>query len=274
MPAFHNQTRRSPSVPAKLIRQKKFHLLALYYLLITSDLAREGVQNSGSYRFADHIYAGQPRGRFVIGKVLDAILLNLKSARSLRARYVHAKAALHDLIRATAPHAALDILAVPSGLAREFFEVIDELNQHDDPRLAQVNWHGLDLDPGLVDVLNLKAHNYGSNMNFFVGDALNHEHYPLRYNMVVSTGLTEFLSDTDTLAFYRVVHRQLKLGGVFFTSGMEKHPVSDYLLRNLAELHTQYRSRAHLTDLIARAGFSKIETSQEELQTIVLATKT
>src|SRR3989304_2967697 len=80
MSEFYNKTRRSASVPAKLMREGKWYLLPVYYFMLTSYLAREGVANSGSYQFADHIYANQPRGSFFVGKVLDAILLNLKSA--------------------------------------------------------------------------------------------------------------------------------------------------------------------------------------------------
>ena len=53
MSALHNRTRTSASIPRKLLREGKLHLLPVYALMRTSDLAREGIENSGSYRFAD-----------------------------------------------------------------------------------------------------------------------------------------------------------------------------------------------------------------------------
>src|SRR5437867_8915717 len=116
MPTFHNRTRRSPSIPAKLMREGKAHLVLLYYLLMTSDLAREGIANSGSYRFADHVYRAKPSGRYGVGTLVDAVLLQLKSARSMRTRYVHAKAEIHALVRAKRGAGPIEILAVPCGL--------------------------------------------------------------------------------------------------------------------------------------------------------------
>jgi len=51
-----NRTRQSASIPRRLVTEGKYHLLPVYALLTTSDLAREGIRNSGSFRFADHIY--------------------------------------------------------------------------------------------------------------------------------------------------------------------------------------------------------------------------
>src|SRR3989344_7382058 len=87
MSTFHNRTRAAPSIPKKLWSEGRWYLLPVYYLLITSHLAYEGIQHSGSYRFADHIYEGRPKGRLGIGKVLDRFFLGLPSARAFRYRY-------------------------------------------------------------------------------------------------------------------------------------------------------------------------------------------
>ena len=61
MSALHNRTCTSASIPRKLLREGKLHLLPVYALMRTSDLAREGIENSGSYRFADHVYRNEAR---------------------------------------------------------------------------------------------------------------------------------------------------------------------------------------------------------------------
>ena len=63
MSALHNRTRTSTSIPRKLLREGKLHLLPVYALMRTSDLAREGIENSGSFRFADHVYRNEASGR-------------------------------------------------------------------------------------------------------------------------------------------------------------------------------------------------------------------
>src|SRR3989338_2116869 len=121
---FHNRTRRSESIPKKLLWGKKYHLLPIYYLLLTSKLAKEGIINGGSYEFADHIYRGKAEGRFFIGTILDWVLLRLRSTQAFRFRYVSCK---HEILKTIEENNTnnnpLHILSVPSGYAREFFEI-------------------------------------------------------------------------------------------------------------------------------------------------------
>lgn len=272
MSTFHNRTRRSPSIPAKLVREGKLHLVPLYYLLMTSDLAREGIVNSGSYRFADHVYAGKPSGRFGVGYLVDAVLLRLKSARSMRTRYLHAKAEIHAFVRSKNGPDPIEILAVPCGLARELFEAADELSR--EANASRVRWNGFDLDAELVDALVERSRERGT-MRFWQGDALD----PLsfrgegRYDMILSTGFTEFMDDELAVAFFALTRRALKAGGKLFASGMARHRLSDYLLRNMAEMRTSYRSADDMTELSRRAGFGKASTYRDGLQTILIAVK-
>ena len=45
--------------------------IPLYFVLRSSDLAREGLDHSGSWRFADHIYKGEPSGWGPLGRWLE-----------------------------------------------------------------------------------------------------------------------------------------------------------------------------------------------------------
>jgi len=91
--------------------------------------------------------------------------------------------------------------------------------------------------------------------------------------MIICTGFTEFLDDERTLCIYKIAYDHLKRNGSFYTSGMTSHRLSDYLLKNLAELYTHYRSEAELRDLACRAGFEHIHTYRDELQTILIGRK-
>src|ERR1700686_4943592 len=148
-----NRTRRSESIPLRLLAERKYHLLPVYALLTTSDLAREGIRNSGSFRFADHIYRNEPSGRFGVGRVLDRVLLKLRGARSMRSRFFHSRRqilrglreAFDDRhLRSRRAHpvfaggAMLDdiaeigtdrivVVSVPCGIARDLYEVAETL---------------------------------------------------------------------------------------------------------------------------------------------------
>ena len=58
-----NFTRTSPDLIANYLKSGRWHLIPLYWMLRQSDLAREGIERSGSYLFADHLYANVPSGR-------------------------------------------------------------------------------------------------------------------------------------------------------------------------------------------------------------------
>jgi hypothetical protein len=250
-------------------------LLPVYYLLQTSALANEGIENSGSYGFADHIYADRARGTFLIGKLLDRLLLRLPSSHSFRARYLHAKREIHEIVENINHAEPIAILAVPCGLARECFEAADELELAEHPRRHQIQWHGLDLDEQLIALLRTRAEQESPGMSFWSGDAFDEQAYDngAPYDLIISMGFTEFLTDEEVVRFFRLAWNKLKPGGTFYTTGMQPHALSDYLMRQFAELHTHYRSEAVLRRLAEEAGCSSLRTRQDGLQTMLIITK-
>lgn len=273
MSKFYNKTRVSDSIPRKLRSEGKWYLIPVYYVLILSHLAHEAVHHSGSYRFADHVYAGKPKGKYFVGQVLDAIFLNLPSASAFRYRYERVKHELATHIKKSEGFET-KILYVPSGLAREYFEIDQCIQTHtSDPK--KVRMCGLDLDDSLVETLSQRAEKSQSRMEFKSGDAMLHTHYNEDHDMIISTGFIDFLNDEEADQFFRLVYTGLKLGGKFITSGMQPHTLSDFLMRQFAELHTVYRSKNELRTLVLNAGFASVEQTQDRhgLQTVIVATK-
>jgi hypothetical protein len=269
---FHNRTRRTASIPRRLVREGRLHLLPVYYLGLTTELGKEAIENSGSYDFADHIYANRPAGRFLIGYLLDALFLNLKSARALRSRYVYARREIQRLIAERVD--PVDVLAVPCGLAREMFDVAAWLAA--ERRNRSVRLLGMDLDQDLVDRLAATSLQLGLGIEFVCGDALSADAYPQRtFDGIVSLGFTEFIDDALAAAFYRLVYGRLKPGGRFITSGMRPHRLSDYLLRHVADLQTTYRTTETLRGLARQAGFEQISTYEDRtgLQTMLIGVR-
>lgn len=167
----------------------------------------------------------------------------------------------------------LSVLSVPCGIARDLFVVAETLWSKS-ALYERVRFVGIDLDPEALELSrNLTADHFG--FDFRCADALAPGSLPAEMDVIVSLGFGEFLSDDVLLEFYRRCHESLTPGGSFITSAMNRDRISDYLARELAELHTHYRSTEQLTDLLGSAGFTKIRTSRDKvgLQTLAVAEK-
>lgn len=271
---FYNRTRQSRSLPLALLRRGRVLALPLYAALRRSDLAREGLDHSGSYRFADHIYRGVASGRGGFGRWLDGRILALPAVRSFRSRYEAARDELTAFLRARADEGrTLDVLSVPCGIPRELADGYRAFLTAGGSTAAAVRFHGLDLDPEALTAARAFAQTRG--LVPFVpieGDALHPASFPAALDFVTCTGLAEFLNDEQVSTLYGIVFERLRPGGVFVTSGMRGRPLSDYLLR-LAELKIHYRTAADLERLAQRCPFASITVRTDALgiQAILVA---
>lgn len=270
-----NETRRSASIARRLVREGAWHLLPLYGLLRLSDLGREGIERSGSFRFADHIYAGVPSGQTALGRWIDARLLAMPAARAFRRRCDGAQRSMRlALERGAALRRPVRILAVPCGIPRDLIELAAALRRGSPQLLRLLDYRGMDIDPAAVALARTRASGCGAKpVAFHVGDALIAEDYPPGpFDLVISTGLGEFLDDGPLETFFACVRRVLAPGGVFYTSGTGRDPRSDALLR-LAELEVHYRSGDALSVALRRARFRIVRTEVDPtgLQTFLTA---
>ena len=276
-PTFYNRTRRSASLPMALLRRGKVFALPLYAALRRSDLAREGLDHSGSYRFADHIYRGQPSGRGAFGRWLDARLLELPAVRSFRNRFHAARDQLTAFLkeRAGSP-GRLDILSAPCGIPRELADGYQAFVASGSTVRAELSFHGLDLDDTALGEAVAFARD--RNLTPFIprqGDAFDRSVYPPGgVDFITSTGLAEFLDDERLVALYGIFYESLRTGGMLVTSGMRGRPLSDYLLR-MAEIPVHYRTAADLERLARSVPFSLMRTDVDEfgIQSILIARK-
>ncbi len=273
----HNRTRRSRSIPRKLLREGNLHLLPVYYALNLSDLGREGIANSGSFRFADHIYVGRPSGRTPFGLWLDRRFLALPAAQAFRRRYLRAQDEVRRALASfPAEVAPLRWLAVPCGIPRDLAEVAARLEAEAPGVLRRLAYCGMDLDPELLAIAREFTRAVPVPvLGFHLGNALVAEHYPPGpFHVVVSTGLGEFLSDAELRYFYRNVHTVLAPGGTFYTSATRREGRSDALMRAF-ELITQYRTVDQLEGLLSELPWTRLTLATDEtgLQTFVRAVK-
>jgi SAM-dependent methyltransferase len=165
------------------------------------------------------------------------------------------------------------VLSVPCGIARDLFDVAENL--WTEPALYdQIRFVGIDLDPEALELSRELTRDH-STFELRCADALEAGSLPEGVDVLVSLGFGEFLSDDVLADFYRRCHASLRDGGRLITSAMNRDRVSDYLARELAELHTHYRSTEHVTALLESAGFARVRTSRDTvgLQTLAVAEK-
>ncbi len=272
----NNLTRRSRSIPRKLLREGNIHLLPLYYLLNLSDLGREGIKRSGSFLFADHIYRNVPGGRFALGRWIDAKMLNSPATRAFRERYVQSRDALRNAIVARAEQpGTIRILAIPCGLPRDLNELPTVLGTERTALLARLEYHGMDVDPEVLDCAREFTGAGPILRTFHEGNALLRETFPPGpFDCVVSTGLNEFLDSDQIGEFFGNVFDVLAPGGTFFTSATQREQSSEFLMRAF-ELDTRYHTPGELERTFARLSWSRVRIWPHEtgMQMFVMAVK-
>jgi SAM-dependent methyltransferase len=274
MPQFFNRTRASSSIELKLIRQGRPFGVLIYWLIRGSDLGREGIEHSGSYRFADHIYRNIPSGRGAFGRWLDAKFLAMPAVKSFRNRFLAARDELAQFLTDRAGKGIkLDILSAPAGIPRELAEGARLFQARTGGSLECVTFHGVDLDADLLEKDKRFSEENGlPNFVAHQGDALDRATYPEKADFITCTGLAEFLEDEQLSQLYRIFFDVLRPQGLLVTSGMRRVWISEYFLR-LAELRTHYRTAPQLEAIARAAGFRNVTTRVDEfgIQTILTA---
>ena len=250
-------------------------MLPAYYLLSFSELGREGIEHSGSHRFADHVYRGRPSGRGIVGRKLDAVLLNLPAARAFRRRCTEAQRVMRSVLESRRG-APIRILAVPCGIPRDLLELATSLGNDAPSLLNRLEYHGMDVAlEALCDAQRATADCPVASRQFHRGDALCAEDYPSgRFDCVISTGLGEFLDDEELTEFYARVYHVLAPGGVVFTSASAREPWSARFLE-MIELVAHYRSADEFSTILAGQPWSRMWLTEDRsgLQTFVRAVK-
>ncbi len=142
--------------------------------------------------------------------------------------------------------------------------------------LDRIEYHGMDVDGDLLRLAEEFTRSAPVPLKqFHQGNALLGETYPAGpFHFVVSTGLNEFLVDSQLEIFFRNVHKRLVPGGTFYTSVTRKERRSDALM-SAFELITQYRTTQELERILGKLPWSRMVLVQDEsgLQTFVTAVK-
>lgn len=166
----------------------------------------------------------------------------------------------------------MKLLAIPCGIPRDLSEVA---KAHPEGA-GRIHYTGMDLDPEVLAAAKRHLENLSLGpVEFIEGNALIATSYPRdRFDLIISTGLGEFLDDADLDRFYWNVFDALEEGGTFFTSVTAFERRSDFLMKAF-EMEARYRRKGQIEAILRTLPWKRIELEMDEsgLQTFVRAVK-
>ncbi len=240
-----------------------------------------------SGRSLDYVYENQPRGKSIVGRLIDRAYLGSIGWRGIRQRKIHLEKLLREAMRrvraergAAGSQPAVRILDVAAGCGRY---VLDALAADGDPRATA---YLRDYTPANVEQGRGIARRMGlaDRIRFEQGDAFDEENLaaitPAPTVSIVS-GLYELFGDNDmVLRSLRGIARAMTEGGYLVYTGQPWHPQLEMIARVLVNREgkpwiMRRRTQEEMDDLVRAAGFQKLdmEIDQWGIFTVALARK-
>lgn len=228
-----------------------------------SDLGREGIDNSGSHQFADHIYKSNPSGRFVAGKIIDGLILKLPSSRSFKNRYIYSR---DRIVEGVLNDKRKIVVSVPSGIPRDLIEAAKIIESKDRNIFKNVKFYCIDLNPEVLKLGKKMAldHNV-HNIEFICGNISDLNIYPKTPDIISCLGFTEFISDESMLKFLLDSYGILNDKGIVITTSTIEHKLSAYLMNNLAELYAEYRNEDTMNKLLSKTDYKIRQMKRDQV---------
>lgn len=222
----------------------------------------------------EHIYNNKPKGAFLIGKLIDKILLNLPSVCATRERKEEIKKILRKEISSNkAAGQKTLILDLASGGARYLRELKEEHESGDVESLCvDKNMRCVNLGRSLAGREGVK------NLKFFRADIFRLGHLKTisqriawKPNVIIASGLFIYFNDVMVEQVLRDVYQALPKNGLVVFQSYE-NLTSRKLMRKTSSTSTgeqwtlYYRKPKFWEQLLAKIGFQEIFISRDEWQ--------
>jgi hypothetical protein len=221
----------------------------------------------------DYIYRNQPSGFPLIGTIIDRIYLDAPGWAGIRVRKRLIEELLHRAAdRLRARQLPVNVIDIAAGHGRYILDALPEAG----------NIILRDFDPGNVAQGQALARSRNIDLTFEKADAFCSKSYTETrgQTLAVVSGLFELFPENDRINFaLHGLAEAVQPGGLLLYTGQPWHPQLEFIARVLTSHRGKQpwimrrRTQAELDELVAAAGFRKIEQriDPEGLFTVSLA---
>lgn len=217
----------------------------------------------------DKVYQNQPQGKLGVGKLIDGFYLNNIGWRGIRIRKGHllelTESAIHQIIQFSDTKDRIHLLDIASGNGYYAFELLKKY-----PMLhAELR----DYDTHNVTVMNNKAQEQGLSERLIISqkDAFDEDSYQIsNKDIAITSGIFELFSDNTLVqTALQGIHHELVEGGYLIYTNQPWHPEQEFIGKTLnshqgKDWVMRCRSQAEMDQLVAQAGFQKIDMRIDE----------
>lgn len=199
-------------------------------LMLTSRLGRQSVLGEAStgYNF-DHMYENKAEGSYLIGGVIDKILLSLPAVQATRNRRANVvKILANEIQNHKVEEKTTKIIDIACGTGRYLTDVLTSFSSE------KIEIVGVDYDRKSLALGERLSKKYGateSNIRFVKGNIFRLKllkrfgsgiHW--KPNIVISSGLTVYIDDDKVKDMLRQVYDGLDENGLFIFDSQESNP--------------------------------------------------
>jgi len=247
----------------------KWHLL----LLFLSDYGREIITRKYDAFATDRAYANKPSGKWLIGKIVDWMVLRQDTHVALRERLeiVTDELANSTKITRLEGHHPVRLVSGPCGLVRDLCQTWQRLDEQGERPWEWLEIAGLDLDFS-GEVLaeadrRAKAANVPltlTKQDLLDTDSLRRLLGDQEVTVFLSMGLTVWLDDASRKRFFEGLYLLIAPGGMLVVDNFRRHASSRFL--EDFEMVAWYPSDEDFEESLIEAGFeiqAKRETSND-----------
>ena len=243
-------------------------------IFLLSKLGQQSILGEAStgYNF-DHMYENKPQGKFFVGKLIDRIVLNFPSVQATRNRKRNIIKIMSDEIEnLRILSKPIRIIDVACGASRYLIELNDMY------RDFSCEVMGVDYDRKSLELGSLLAQKYGidkSHLRFVKGNVFHLQHLKhlgakinWRPNIVVASGLIDYLDDHRVQVAFTEVYQGLEDDGLFLFSSQESNP-SRKLMEKICRTNEgpwiiHYRKPAILRQWLLDTGFRDVVIGKDK----------
>lgn len=218
----------------------------------------------------DYVYRNEPKGRFGLGRLIDRTYLSSPGWAGIRQRKVHLEqliaAAIGRLRSADSPVRIVDIAAGHGRYVLDAIRAVAADGGAEPDAIVLRDYSAPNVEAGRALIAQRGLDRFA---RFEQGDAFDEASLAAlepKPTLAIVSGLYELFGDNERIErSLRGLSRAVPVGGYLVYTGQPWHPQLEFIARALnnhrgeATWVMRRRSQAEMDELVARAGFRKVE---------------